>query len=343
MLNRTRLRTLALILAGFAVALPLRAKAADLVRIGQATPALSFLPLYAARALDSFKKGGMELKWVAISGGDPSTLAALDAGDIDFAAVGADTALNAVDKGQPFELVYTLMSRVTLELVVSDVFMKKAGVSPASPLKKRIAALRNATVGVSAVGGAQDRMLRWLATQGGLDPQKDLKVAQVGPPPALQAALENHRIDAFILSPPQGYVAAHRKYGQVLISLGKEMTQLQNVPYLVLVAKKPMSDATKKLATGTARALQAASAEIVANPAAAADKIHAHFFKKASPDALRDALTTMQAGVAQKGEITADGIKRLIALAEQSGMHTPKDTAEGGFWTNAYVAAAAKK
>ena len=132
---------LARVPAGFAVTLPLRAKAADLIRIGQATPALSFLPLYAARALGSFEKDGIELKWVAISGGDPSALAALDAGDIDFAAVGADTALNAVDKGQPFELVYTLMSRVTLELVVFGRVHETAGVSPSTPLKKRIAAL----------------------------------------------------------------------------------------------------------------------------------------------------------------------------------------------------------
>ena len=75
------------------------------VRIGQATPALSFLPIYAARALDSFKEAGVELEWSAIQGGDPPTLAALDSGNIDFAAVGTETALQAIDKGQSFTLV----------------------------------------------------------------------------------------------------------------------------------------------------------------------------------------------------------------------------------------------
>lgn len=343
MLKKTRIGIFAVIATGMALTLPLRAQAADQVRIGQATPTLSFLPLYAARALDSFKKTGSSLRWAAISGGDPSALAALDAGDIDFAAVGADTALNAVAKGQPFQLVYSLMSRVTLELVVSDAFLKRTGVNASTPLHRRIAALRNGTFGVSAIGGAQDRMLRWLAKQGGLDPRKDLKVAQVGPPPALQAALENHRIDGFILSPPQGYVAHHRKYGTVLVNLGSEIPTLQKVPYLVLVAKTPLSAKTKRLAMEAARALQAASAATISDPKSVAKKIQADYFKKASQGAIDDAVDTMKAGVADKGELTPDGIKRLVTLSEQSGISAPKSTAEGTFWTNAYAAAAAKK
>lgn len=342
-LKKAAMPILALVLAGFAGTAPGQADAAELVRIGQATPTLSFLPIYAARALDSFKTAGMELRWASISGGDPNALAALDSGDIDFAAVGSDTALNAVAKGQPFQIVYSLMSRVTLELVVSEAFLKRTGVTPTSPLDKRIAALRNATVGVSAIGGAQDSMLRWLAKQGGLDPRKDLKVAQVGPPPALQAALENGRIDAFVLSPPQGFIAAQRLYGKVLINIGGEMPALKDVPYLVLVAKTPLSDKTKQLTIDTAHALQAASAATVADGAAIAAKIHTAYFPKASKDSIVDAITGMTPGIADKGTITADGIKRLIVMASDLGAAAPKDTAEGGFWTNAYVAAAAKK
>ncbi|MFH5796923.1 hypothetical protein ACHM2U_16140, partial [Clostridium perfringens] len=71
------------------------------IRIGQATPAVSFLPVMAGRALGSFRQQNVELDWAAIPGGDPTTLAALDAGDIDLAAVGSETALRAIGKGQP--------------------------------------------------------------------------------------------------------------------------------------------------------------------------------------------------------------------------------------------------
>ena len=117
-------------------------------------------------------------------GGDPTALAALDAGDIDLAAVGSDTALAAIAKGQPFLMVYDLMSKVSLELVVSPALMARTGVTPDDALPKRLAAMKGAVIGVSAVGGAQDRMARWLARQGGLGPD-DIQVALVGGPPAI--------------------------------------------------------------------------------------------------------------------------------------------------------------
>lgn len=332
---------LGLMLAGLMTVAPAwmatGAQAAETVRIGQAATSLSFLPLYAARSLDSFKQAGMDLKLVTITGGDPNALAALDSGDIDLAAVGSDTVLNAVSKGQPFQIVYSLMSSVTIELVVSNDFMARAGVTPSSPLKDRIAALRGATVGVSAIGGAQDRMLKWLAAQGGLDPKTDVKVAQVGPPPALQAALENHRIDAFVLSPPQGFIASDAKYGTVLISLGNEMPQLKEVPYLVLVAKTPVDDKTKKLITDTAKVLNSASTALTADSAGLSDKIQAGFFHEAKPEAIRNAVDVMKSGITGHGELTQTGIDRLLDLSAKSGATLPSEVKEGSFWTNEYL------
>jgi ABC-type nitrate/sulfonate/bicarbonate transport system substrate-binding protein len=93
-----------LLLALFAIAAVLpsaHAQAPLKTKIGQAVPTLGFLPLYAARATDAFAAAKIEAEFASIPGGDPTTLAALDAGDIDFAAVGAETALLAISKGAP--------------------------------------------------------------------------------------------------------------------------------------------------------------------------------------------------------------------------------------------------
>ena len=187
--------------------LPTLASAQQTVRIAQGFASLSFLPIWAARALNTFSAEGLTATAIVSPGGDPAALAALDAGDVDLAAVGTESALRAVAKGQPFEIVYSLMSKVTLEVVVAPSFLEKAGVKPGDPLQKRIAALKGATIGVGAIGGTQETAARWLAAKGGLDPKADIKIAQVGSPLALQAALENKRIDAFVLSPPEGYLA----------------------------------------------------------------------------------------------------------------------------------------
>ena len=79
---------------------------------------------------------------------------------------------------------------------------------------------------------------------------------------AVQAALEAGRIDAFVLSPPEGFNAEKAGTGVVVISLGDEFPLLANQPYLVLVAKKPINAKTADLITKTAKALQAASAAV---------------------------------------------------------------------------------
>ena len=314
------------------------------VRIGQATSAVSFLPIWAARALDTFKPQGLALKWAAIPGGDPTALAALDAGDIDLAAVGTDTTLAAIAKGQEFELVYALMSQMTIELVVSNAFLKRTGVSPADPLRKRIQALKGATVGVSAVRGAQDRVARWLAAQGGLNPVADIKVALIGAPVAIHAALDHEQIDAFALSPPEGFLTEQAGTGKVLIRIGAELPGLQDFPSLALVARKPLEGARLELAVKTARALQAASEAVLADPHRASTEIQRQFFAKEAPQALFAAIETMKGGIARKGELSRTGIEALLRFTAQTDPDVAAKlaarAAEGDFWTNSVAVAA---
>jgi len=62
-------------LVGAALALlPTLAVAQQTVRIGLGAPTLSFLPIWAARALDTFKPQGLSVTAVALPGGDASAL-----------------------------------------------------------------------------------------------------------------------------------------------------------------------------------------------------------------------------------------------------------------------------
>jgi ABC-type nitrate/sulfonate/bicarbonate transport system substrate-binding protein len=335
---------------GFAATLllsPTLASAQQTVRIAQGFASLSFLPLWGARALDSFAQQGLTGTVLNSPGGDPAALAALDAGDADLAAVGTETVLRAAAKGQPFQVVYNLMSKVTLEVVVSPSFLEKAGVKPSDPLEKRIAALKGATIGVSAVGGTQETVARWLVAKGGLDPKADIKIAQVGNPVALRAALENKRIDAFVLSPPEGYLAAKSGSGTVLISLGDDFPLLANQPYLVLVVKKPIDDKTADLVVKTVRAMQAASATLIADPQATAQAIQKQYFAKADPEAIIAAVKAMNNGVAGSGKLTVQAFQNQLTFSKEVGTNFGKDfdaaASQNDLWTNSFVERAATK
>jgi ABC-type nitrate/sulfonate/bicarbonate transport system substrate-binding protein len=336
-----------LALAGALALLPTLASADQSVRIAQGFASLSFLPLWAARALNSFKDQGLTATVIVSPGGDPAALAALDAGDVDFAAVGTESALRAVAKGQPFEIVYNLMSKVTLEMVVAPSLLAKAGVKPGDPLQKRITALKDATIGVAAIGGTQETAARWLAAKGGLDPKKDIKIAQVGSPVALQAALENKRIDAFVLSPPEGYLAAKSGAGTILVSFGNDFPLLANQPYLVLVAKKPIDDKASALIVKTARALQTASASLVANPEPAALAIQKQFFTKADPAAILAATKALDTGVAGGGKLDVQALQNQLTFSREVGTDLGKDfdaaASQNDVWTNSFVERAGKK
>ena len=335
-------------LAGAWLGLAPAAHAAETpVRIGQATPALSFLPLFAARALDTFARQELKLTWASMSGGDPAALAALDAGDIDLAAVGSESVLNAAAKGQPFTIVYSLMSKVSLELVVSNSFLQRAGVGPGDPLDKRLKSLKGALIGVSAVGGAQETAARWLASKGGLDPKKDVKIAKIGAPPALQAAVENKQIDGFVLSPPAGYLVDAASAGKVLVRLGDDFPSLQNLPFLVLVAKQPIDDARRQLIERTVRALQSASDALLNDSAETAAAIHKAYFAKANRESIASAVGALKSGVAGGGRIDPAGLENLAAFTRElgGGGATAFDVkaTENKVWTNFYVEAARKK
>jgi NitT/TauT family transport system substrate-binding protein len=327
--------------------MPNPAAAQQTVRIGMGAPTLSFLPIWAARALDTFAPQGLVATTAVLPGGDASALAALDSGDIDLAAIGSEAVLRADAKGQPFEIVYSLMSKVTLQLVVSPSFLARAGVKPGDPLPKRLAALKGAIVGVTALAGAQEFAARWLAAKGGLDPKNDIQVAQVGSPVAVQAALEAKRIDAYVLSPPEGYLSEKAGTGSVLVSLGDDFPLLANQPYLVLVAKKPVDDKAADLITRTVKAMQAASAAAIAKPDETAAAIQKQFFAKAQPDSITAALKAMNSGVAGGGRLDASSFQNVLVFAKEVGTNYGKEfdakTSENDIWTNRFIESAKTK
>jgi NitT/TauT family transport system substrate-binding protein len=322
------------------------AQAQQQVRIGQAISGMSFFPIWAARALGSFEAQGLT-PVVSITGGDAPALAALDAGDVELAAVGSEAVLRAVAKGQPFQIVYSLMSNVTLQLVVSDTFLQKTGVKPSDPLEKRIAALKGAVVGVSSIGGVEESLARWVALKGGLDPKTDIKIVQVGGPPAHRMALENKVIDAFILSPPEPYLAEKSGAGIAFIKLSQDFPQLGRVPYLIFVAKKPVDAKTSDLIVRAIRSVQSASAQSIAEPDAVGGAIATKFFPKADPASIVSALKAMDAGVAEAGKLDTDDMQNLLTLSKEmngeSGKEITAKAADGDLWSNGFVEKALAK
>jgi NitT/TauT family transport system substrate-binding protein len=340
---RLFLSVLFLLVCAFA---PVQAQAPLKVKIGQAVPTLGFLPLYAARATDAFAADKADAEFASIPGGDPTTLAALDAGDIDFAAVGAETMLLAVSKGAPYQMVYSLMSKMSVDLVVSNAFLQRTGVSPSDPLPKRLAALKGATIGTSAVRGAQERIAKWLAAQGGLNPDHDLQLPQVGPPPALRAAMENGRIDGFVLTAPEGQLVERAGFGKVLVRPGSEIEELKTYHHLVLVIRKDTAEKKPEMAMRVVAVLDKAAQRTVKDTEAVAKAIQQKFYEKVPEPVILDSVQSLKDGVDKHGRMSVASIDYLLKFSNATGAGLEKrlDAAkgEGDFWTNRFIDQALK-
>jgi ABC-type nitrate/sulfonate/bicarbonate transport system substrate-binding protein len=196
--------------------------------------------------------------------------------------------------------------------------------------------LSTAVVGVSGVGGAQDRAVRWLAAKGGLDP-KVVKVALVGPPPAIGAALENGRIDAFMLSPPESVLAEANGYGTILVRPATEIAGIKGLPSLVLAAAATPTPEARARIIKALRALDSASRAVIADPDSTADIIQAKFFSKVPNPIIRTSVRQYIDGLGNDGQLDAKAAALLRQFTIESGGTAPTDDS---FWTNDYAAAA---
>lgn len=313
------------------------------VAIAQVVPTLGYVSLDTARAFDTFGSQDLKYNHVQLSGGDPAALAALDSGDVDFAAVGSEAPLLALaEGGGEYQIVYSLMGQMSLDLTVSKKFLDKAGVSPSDPLKKRLSALKGARFGVSALGGAQERAAKWIAQYGGLDPESDIEIVNAGAPPALLAGMENDRIDAFMLTEPNGAQAEKSGFGKVLVRPGSEVDELKSFYHLVLVTRKDLAEEHPEKVTKVVSALNEANQMIVKDPEKVAAKLHGSTYKKVPTDILTNSIKGLAGGVDSDGEVTADGVSMVIKFTSDTGdaiVEEKLDVAggEGDWWTNKFV------
>ena len=315
--------------------------------IGQVVPTLGFITLDTARAVDTFDDEGIAVENVQLSGGDPTALAALDAGDIDVAAVGSEAAVSAIAKGAgDYQIVYALMPKMSLEVTVSKEFMAKSGVTPESPLEDKIAALKGARIGVSALGGAQEKVSQWLAKQGGLDPASDVDIVNVGPPSALQAGMENGNIDAFLLTAPNGEQSEEAGYGEVLIELGSEIPELRDYYHLVLVASKDFAANNHEALVNATRALNSANELVTNDPSKVTQALLKGSYKEVPEGIMANSVEKLGSGLEVNGALTEDRMNLLLEFSAQTT--DPKaaslDVAEGegDWWTNEFVEEAEK-
>jgi NitT/TauT family transport system substrate-binding protein len=160
--------------------------AADKIRLSISALDVSFLTAGVAAKRGFFKDEGLDVEVIRVAANVSVT--ALSTGDIDYTMIFASVVRGAL-RGLPMKVVASYMDSSTHTLI-------------ARPEYKTLKDLKGKTLGVSTYGSTSDVMARMMFKQGGVDPERDLKIITLGAERARFAALREGLVEVAVLSPP---------------------------------------------------------------------------------------------------------------------------------------------
>lgn len=165
---------------------------AEAIKIGVTGSSIAFTPFYAAKQGGFFKKHGLDVEIVSITGAT-IVVQALLGGDIDFAIVG-QALVRAAAQGADLVMVASYMNRFPYTFMVK-------------PTIKRVEDLKGGKLAVSSFGSADELAQKISLERLGLDPGKDVTFLQVGGQTARLSALKAGSIDGTVFATPLTGVA----------------------------------------------------------------------------------------------------------------------------------------
>src|SRR2546426_8592957 len=172
------------------------AEAIDRVRMSISAVDVSFLTGGLALKRGMFRDEGVDVELIRMNANVSVT--ALSTGDIDYTMVFASVVRGAL-RGLPMKVVASFMDSSTHLLI-------------ARPEYKTIRDLKGKTLAVSNYGATSDVAARMMMKQGGVDPEKELKIIQLGAERERYAALREGIVAVAVLSPPTDTDAQRQGY-----------------------------------------------------------------------------------------------------------------------------------
>jgi len=161
-------------------------EAADRARLSISAVDISFLTSGVASKRGFFRDEGLDVEIIRMNANVSVT--ALTTGDIDYTMIFASVVRGAL-RGMPMRVVASFMDSSTHLLI-------------ARPEYKSLKDLKGKTLAVSTFGATSDVAARMMLKQGGLDPERELKIIPLGGERARYTALREGIVDVAVLSPP---------------------------------------------------------------------------------------------------------------------------------------------
>jgi NitT/TauT family transport system substrate-binding protein len=306
------------------------------VRLVQAAPALSFASVYIANVRKFWQDEGLDVTSRLVKGGALG-ITALVNDETDFACVAAGDPLIAAEKGLPILSVAGIATSLTMSMAAHKDWMLSKGLTPQSPIKERVLALRGARIGVATVGGGPAQYGRYLLRSHGLDPEKDAVFLPVGQAGTRIAALREKQVDVFIGGAPDAEITEAEGYGALYISLAKDVPVFQDFVDIVVTTTNDFAEKNPEAVRRVARTIGRANNLLQSDPKAATSALK-QAFPKVDPAVMDKAVANVRLAFRRDALMNESMWKNTVEVLHASGMLKSRPSvAEGVLWTNKFL------
>jgi ABC-type nitrate/sulfonate/bicarbonate transport system substrate-binding protein len=241
--------------------------------------------------------------------------------------------LRAAAAGQRLLAIANLIDRPLVEMVLRKDVAEAAGITDKTPFAERAKALKGKTIAIQGVGSIIHAWERLVAHRGGLDVEKDVRIAPMDPP-AMLPALMTKQVDGFATSLPFTTEPVLKGSAIMLASGATDAPDLLPFAYGLLYTKPDTCSKAREKCVRITRALAAANRFILEKPAEALEILKKRF-DKMDQTVLVEAWKTVSQAHAKDLRVTVPGLdhsqkvsleakllKLEDALKSFDGLHT---------------------
>jgi sulfonate transport system substrate-binding protein len=296
---------------------------------------LTFSAPFIAEDAGFYRKEGLKVTHRTVVG--VGSVNAVIAGSADFTMGTGPVFLRAAAQGQRLLALANLIDRPLVELVLRKDVATGAGVERTMPLAQRARALKGRTIAIQGVGSIVHAWERLVAHRGGLDIEKDVRIAPMDPPGML-AALDTRQVDGYATSLPFTTEAVVKDKAVMLASGVSDAPDLLPFAYGLVYTRPDMCTRQREKCIRITRALAAANKLIVEKPAEALAILRKRF-DRMDQDVLAAAWATVSQSHAKDLRVTVPGLEHSQKVSLEARLLEPKDvlTSFAGLYTDEFV------
>jgi NitT/TauT family transport system substrate-binding protein len=160
---------------------------AQRLRVGYPSPSASFFPLFATKEAGLFEKYGLDTEMIYVQG--VQLVQVHVAGQLDVATISSVVYLQAAVEGADLVQIASSIDGQLMKVMVHPSITKPQD-------------LKGKTLAVTRFGSLTDLLIRPALKNWGLEPQKDVKLIQIGRMPDIATAISQRTVDGGVISFP---------------------------------------------------------------------------------------------------------------------------------------------